>query len=973
MAAGKKKTILNPPAPKANSLTGPKTKPASNSLNRVPVVRKQQHAGTSGKKEERGVEKSTGGEKNQRTGNEGEKKTKEFSTIRSKTWEKEEFEASKNVGKRKKENDEDGRKMEGRKEKENDGKSKAETKGGGWKDKRSDESMKNEKITVSDQKERNRMERKEDKKMEYLNKRNEEEEEIEEEIGMNNREQIEPAEDADLQDNYSDDFEDYDSDFEEDDEEEGEGEDEESFAGVTGNENARNSPGKKDGMEENARNSPGKKDGMEEEEAENIDGRKDELSVAGYERKNVFSRDERDWKEVLGMKEEDMRSEKKVRIEEVRGEREEMQGKEEKRRIDSKWRESDLEVNPFPIDSSRIKRINDRNQGRLTCITYHVYESPPLNYDLFIRLFGRKHTKQVEIQTRERNDNSCQSDVCSFREKSCQFPNYISNLETGGGRGEETGGGRGRGRGGRAEETGGREEDSTQSSFSWKDRGGLRSDPFKLRLFLLKAEQVINVSLERRFTSGRSQQQRSKSAKRLLNVPPSVQGFCTQFYKLIPPPFHTFSSLLSSSSSSHTRSSISSPSSSSSSKLGVQNMTYDSSYLISCQTSKHEGGEGGGGGGLREESFISLWSLKNTDKGAEYLFRTRTVVTCLASDHRTTIYAGSSDGSITLWDIRESTSSSSSTLLPSTLLSSTFQSVTEVNPVIKSVRGPSFTTACSSIPVTHSHPVTGLSLFKRNELSNCFPRLCSVDEEGLIILWMYQEDSTSTSFITSSSTSSSVPDLMDGMFPGSRIKLIQETFIRIPGNEFSIETMVTSSYDPFTFFLGTSLGQVIRVSKFSQDGEQKSPQIYFEQGEETFSAVTCIAFNPKMLTHFLVSFEDGTICFFSENKIQPLLTWDPSDLQISTVITVQWFPESGTSFAALASSSTILIWNLTSNLTNPSLKFQMTRYLTLSLSFFLSLPSNLLLTILLPEKFSLHRSLSLSLLTFLPLCTHFWY
>ena len=950
MAAGKKKTILNPPAPKANSLTGPKTKPASNSLNRVPVVRKQQHAGTSGKKEERGVEKSTGGEKNQRTGNEGEKKTKEFSRIRSKTWEKEEFEASKNVGKRNKENDEHGRKMEGRKEEENDGKNKAETKGGGWKDKRSDESMKNEKITVSDQRERNRMERKEDKEMEYLNIRNEEEEEVEEEveeeIGMNNREQIEPAEeDADLQDKYSDDFEDYDSDFEE------EGEDEESFVGVTGSENARNSRVKKDGMEE--------------EEAENIDERKDDLSVVGYERKNVFSRDERDWKEVLGMKEEDMRSEKKVRIEEVRGEKEEVQGKEEERRIDSKWRESDLEVNPFPIDSSRIKRINDRNQGRLTCITYHVYESPPLNYDLFIRLFGRKHTKQVEIQTRERNDISCQSDVCSFKEKSCQFPNYISSLETGG-----------------------KEEDSTQSSFSWKDRGGLRSDPFKLRLFLLKAEQVINLSLERRFTSGRSQQQRSKSAKRLLNVPPSVQGFCTQFYKLIPPPFHTFSSsnpFLSSSSSSrtrssHTRSSISSPSSSSSSKLGVQNMTYDSSYLISCQTSKHEGGEGGGEGGLREESFISLWSLKDTDKGAEYLFRTRTVVTCLASDHRTTIYAGSSDGSITLWDIRESTSSSSSS---STLLSSTFQSVTEANPVIKSVRGPSFTTACSSIPVTHSHPVTGLSLFKRNELSNCFPRLCSVDEEGLIILWMYQEDSTSTSF----TSSTSVPDLMDGMFPGSRIKLIQETSIRVPGNEFSIKTMVTSSYDPFTFFLGTSLGQVIRVSKFSQDGEQKSkfsqdgeqksPQIYFEQGEETFSAVTCITFNPKMLTHFLVSFEDGTICLFSENKNQPLLTWDPSDLQISTVISVQWFPESGTSFAALASSSTILIWNLTSNLTNPSLKFQMTRYLTLFLSSSLSLPLSLSLS---SFKSSLSHpsprevfltSLSLSLLTFLPFCTHF--
>lgn len=771
-----------------NSLSTQKTKPAENVTS---VKRREVESNV------KTVGKSSG---KQRAGNEVEKK--EFSRIRSKTWEKEEFEARKNVGKSGKKSKDGSEKR--RDESDENGKE-AKNGEGERKEGRSDESMKSQKISLSNHREKKGDDRDEQKECLLTNENPKEEEEV-----MNNREQI----DADSQDKYSDDFEDYDSDFEEDD-------DDESVVGMTGNGNVRN----------------------REDKERDIDEGKDGMSVVGYEGKDVFSRDNvsenrKGWNKESVKKDEGKEDEEK----------------EVSKRIDSKWRESDLQVNPFSIvDSSRIKRINDLSQlVRLTGITYHVYDSPPLNYDLFIKLFGRKHTKQVETQTKETSEVSSQTDASSFKEKSCQFPNYISNLEG--------------------------SEDCLES---WKERAKLQSDPFKLRLFLLKAEQVINVSLERRYTSAT----RSKSAKRLLKIPALVQEFCSQFYKLIPPSFHTFSS--------------SSPSSPPSSKLGVVHMAYDSCYLISCQTSREE---------EREESFICLWLLKSTDK-AEHLLRTRTVVTCLLSDDRHTIYAGSSDGSITLWDIRESTCSSSNS----------FQTLTE-NP-IKSCRGPSFSTACSSIPVTHSTCVTAMSLFKRNEHSNCFPRLCSVDEEGLIILWMLQDSllqaASSLSFLSS-------PDLMDGMFPGSRIKLIQETSIRLPGNEFSIKTMVTSSYDPFTLFMGTTSGQVVRVSKFSHQNEP--PQVYFEHGEETFSAVTCITFNPKLLTHFLVSFEDGTICLFCEHKSQPLLTWDPSDLQISTVICVQWFPQSATSFAALASSSTIIIWNLSLNLTSPSFKFQMTRY-----------------------------------------------
>lgn len=237
------------------------------------------------------------------------------------------------------------------------------------------------------------------------------------------------------------------------------------------------------------------------------------------------------------------------------------------------------------------------------------------------------------------------------------------------------------------------------------------------------------------------------------------------------------------------------------------------------------------GDGFWEESSVSLWSLKNTGKDAEYLFRTRAAVTCVVSDHLTISYAGSSDGSITLWDICQSTFSSS------TSLSSTFPRAIEVKTLknqIKLVRGLSFTTACSSILIIRSHPVTSSPLSREMNSQIAFPAY-SFDEEGTTILWIYQKDSTSTWFINSSfSSSTPLPDLMYGMFPGSRTQLMQEAFIYVLDNEFSIETMVISSYDPFTFVLETSLGQVMRVFKYSLrgDGEQKSspPRIHFKQG-----------------------------------------------------------------------------------------------------------------------------------------------
>lgn len=64
---------------------------------------------------------------------------------------------------------------------------------------------------------------------------------------------------------------------------------------------------------------------------------------------------------------------------------------------------------------------------KLNKISANVCDIPPINYDVFIRIFGRKDTKQVKCQTCERNDIEIQTDSTINEHKWTQNPSITRN------------------------------------------------------------------------------------------------------------------------------------------------------------------------------------------------------------------------------------------------------------------------------------------------------------------------------------------------------------------------------------------------------------------------------------------------------------------------------------------------------------------------------------------------------------------
>lgn len=767
---------------------------------------------------------------------------------------------------------------------------------------------------------------------------------------------------------------------------------------------------------------------------------------------------------------------------------------------------------------------------KLNSVNYSMFDSPKIPYELFMRIYGRKNFCQKEIQTTDCNDSSSQTSFIRMFDESTQFPFiYFSTRYNGSTCQTSTT------KSHQHEITGSSDmmmnnshiinhtkdydleeyqSENSRKVFSNNNNRRVQvmrhrvTDPFRLNHFLLRAEKVINALLDhqdqqilsssggysKKKSSSASSSLRSKSAKRLMKIPKGSEGFCSQFYKLIPSinyDQNRTSPLLSSASSSSSphdmmnrrKSSVHSPKGLSS-RNPVMCMTCDSSYLICVQhilrgsqevipdiiassnirynkttsddTTKNndpdgdddlfgdddddttitsggnskKGGEkkkrqefesrnyqnkrSGGiffnnsdGSGCPEESLISLWPIRRTTN-PDHLLRSRSLITCVTSDDSHVIYTGSSDGSLSIWDLRDPSHLFSSCVGLSSLLysstsggnvrnvhdSSHSSSTTHPDEIRKEsrhsnlpkerkhhlnedqhqqnmiimtngnsnshIRGPSFSTACitsnntssssESINGTcHESSVIQISLTKsRDDHENQLIRIYSMDETNVIISWILLD-------LIKTDVSYDVSSNGDGMAPGTRVKLIKDYIMKIPQSilEFlsvnSLPLVTSISCDPSdscSLMIGFNTGHVLNVSKFSQNdinsqNTQQITTIYNELYDESTSAVSFISFNPVADDYFLVSYEDGTICLFQidksdvnvtnhttgdnhnshHNSASPLLTFDPVDTQISHVESICWMSKCPSAFVVLASSSTILLFNLSIDHMSPLLKY----------------------------------------------------
>ena len=393
---------------------------------------------------------------------------------------------------------------------------------------------------------------------------------------------------------------------------------------------------------------------------------------------------------------------------------------------------------------SRGSRVRDLSAIiKLNTVSYSMFDSPKIPYEIFIRIFGRRNTAQKSCQVIQSNDSSDQTyEIIQFDE-STQFPfiyreeedDDVSSCNT---FSDPT-----------AENTGkeflenlmrmipdekiihqtahhnsNRRRGRRKSKFQHKKILISSSDPFRLNHFLLKAEKVISSVVPwhqgkmmtmmspssagdgRRSVNTSRSISASKSGKRIMKIPEGSEGFCSQFYKLIPSLFFHHDSIIRMSSPrqiERRRSSVTSRTFSSSFRNPVVALSSDSSYLICVQNilvasgrqeenqnlpsddhkkkkthrkkSEDEDDDDNedddeedsiaGNKGRKdsdckvtsssssEESVISLWPLRPTQSSPDHLLRSRSLITCIKSDDSHVIYGGSGDGSVSIWDLRD--------------------------------------------------------------------------------------------------------------------------------------------------------------------------------------------------------------------------------------------------------------------------------------------------------------------------------
>ncbi|XP_053206728.1 cytoplasmic dynein 2 intermediate chain 1-like [Panonychus citri] len=273
-------------------------------------------------------------------------------------------------------------------------------------------------------------------------------------------------------------------------------------------------------------------------------------------------------------------------------------------------------------------------------------------------------------------------------------------------------------------------------------------------------------------------------------------------------------------------------------------------------------------------SLILVWNLLEPRK-CEYLLHCKFNCTKVITDNEFLIIAGSVDGSLVAWDLREPSHQHSQVnklLLISTDLT---------------LRNPSFTTAIGKHTDYHQAPI--LQLFYRFEVNDDTEakRIVSLDESGKIIVWLIVE-----SYVDDLSA---LQQVTIGLRPGSCIRLQISMVVNLPtsyiGNsESSITCIDCSPTDSWNYLIGTNLGSIYRYSKYLENSADPMEVIkYTYFSDEMYHPVTCISHHPNPESEsFLVGYMDGSICLFSIKYQFPIRIWLTEDTGYSTIINSFW-------------------------------------------------------------------------------------
>ena len=402
-------------------------------------------------------------------------------------------------------------------------------------------------------------------------------------------------------------------------------------------------------------------------------------------------------------------------------------------------------------------------------------------------------------------------------------------------------------------------------------RALVQSDPFRLLSFLRRCEKMLNILIKdsstRIHTPNFPDSGPTKSARRVMKLPAGSEKFCAQFHKLI-----GMSSLKKY-------------------PISLIHAESSSSLIISVQVNPD-----------RDESFLLIWPGSDACR-PDHVLHARSHVTCCHWTGDDRVVAGTRDGSLLVWEWREE------------------RNKIDVESGCFVPGEPAFASSCVTSLDVHQSCIVSIDAMDRQEEGAGNPdqrcrRIVVVDEDALISFWIVEVVVVKQS------------EMGDGMFPGSKCKLLLEATTRIDASS-RVTFMCSAQDDAACFFVGTDVGLIHETSQFH---DARSPITYspIRDADSPLSAVSSVSLNPAERSLFLTSFDDGTISLFRRggppSAETHLMTWDSTDTHITSAIAVHWLPACPSAFVALSASSSLLFWDLDTFLWNPLFKYELTKY-----------------------------------------------
>uniref|UniRef100_A0A670J5X0 Dynein 2 intermediate chain 1 n=1 Tax=Podarcis muralis TaxID=64176 RepID=A0A670J5X0_PODMU len=460
-------------------------------------------------------------------------------------------------------------------------------------------------------------------------------------------------------------------------------------------------------------------------------------------------------------------------------------------------------------------------------VTFCLLDLPPVNeYDMYIRNFGKINTKQAYVQWNEDNlDRDVQTDEIETQEKWTQHPGETAVVSGG------------------------------DYCLDISDVSSLtpKIDSQRLASFLRSACQVIEVLLE--------EDQVATQPRRNLRSRPSSLSISDRCFQL------------------------------------NTNLPFLNGRRVSCLhisqgqrqalLSVHGFPEKSNDLSLDSKYIICVWNVWQPSSPQKLLFCESQVTCCCFSPSKATlVFAGTIDGSVLVWDLRED---------------SRLHHCMKVNETDWTFRSPTFSTDGVFASVNHTcsvltvEPVStsvfkeqncGLSyLSSQEEMLGLSFQIASMDENGTLSLWVSWNFSitiTHSLFYSRDTVLTKVPQTLNIKF--------------LPSN-------------PNHFVVGTDA-----IVSHGTRHELRIPPRWFkpQQGAPRSTRINAIDFSPFGKPIFLVGCSDGSIRLHQMTSELPLMQWNNSTSG-QPIISLQWALTRPAVFFVLDAMSVVYIWDLLEN------------------------------------------------------------